>query len=114
VIEGPDGDPLGSTNRALIEELLTFDAVIVAGHAKSQCLAWTIDDLLSGPPSADTARAANAPARRRHLSGVLPGAIDYTSEADAAFGRSAAAGIHVVRSTEPIGEWASGRASPSE
>src|SRR5262249_42116320 len=46
VTEGPDGEPLEGKNRALIEKLLTFDAVVVAGQAKSHCLAWTIDDLL--------------------------------------------------------------------
>jgi nicotinamidase-related amidase len=105
VTEGPDGDPLGVKNRALIEELLTFDAVIVAGQAKSHCLAWTIDDLLQDRQ----VRAQLAP--RTYLLEdctspvVVPGAIDYTSEADAAFERYAAAGMHVVRSTEPIDEW---------
>jgi hypothetical protein len=31
--------------------------------------------------------------------------MDYTDEADAAFERFAAAGMHVVRSTAPIGSW---------
>src|SRR3954449_1992778 len=46
VTKGPDGDRLGLKNTELIEKLLTFDAVVVAGQAKSHCLAWTIDDLL--------------------------------------------------------------------
>src|SRR6266480_4779082 len=46
VTEGPDGDRLGSKNTQLIETLLGFDAVVVAGQAKSHCMAWTIDDLL--------------------------------------------------------------------
>ena len=105
VTEGPDDDRLGSKNRALIEELFTFDAVIVAGQAKSHCLAWTIDDLLQDR------QVRTQLARRTYLledctsAVVVPGAIDYTSEADAAFERYAAAGMHVVRSTEPIGEW---------
>jgi nicotinamidase-related amidase len=52
VTEGPDGDRLGGKNTELIEKLLTFDAVVVAGQAKSHCLAWTIDDLLAGPDDA--------------------------------------------------------------
>ena len=36
---------------------------------------------------------------------VVPGVVDYTDEADAAFERFAAAGMHVVRSTDPIAEW---------
>ena len=36
---------------------------------------------------------------------VVPGVVDYTDEADAAFERYAAAGMHVVRSTDPIAGW---------
>ena len=35
----------------------------------------------------------------------MPGEVDYTEEADAAFERFAAAGMHVVRSTDPIENW---------
>jgi hypothetical protein len=35
----------------------------------------------------------------------VPGAVDYTDEADAAFARFADAGAHVVRSTDEIGQW---------
>jgi hypothetical protein len=35
----------------------------------------------------------------------VPDVVDYTDEADAAFERFAAAGMHVVRSTEPMAEW---------
>jgi nicotinamidase-related amidase len=106
VTEGPDGDTLGRINTELIEKLLTFDAVLVAGQAKSHCLAWTIDDLLE-----------NEEARERRLAErtylledctspvVVPGVVDYTDEADAAFERYVAAGMHVVRSTSPIASW---------
>jgi hypothetical protein len=36
---------------------------------------------------------------------VVPGVVDYTDAADAAFARFAEAGIHLVRSTEPMEEW---------
>ena len=36
---------------------------------------------------------------------VVPGEVDYTEEADAAFARFAEAGMHVVRSDTPIEEW---------
>jgi nicotinamidase-related amidase len=105
VTEGPDGDRLGQKNAALIERLLEFDAVVVAGQAKSHCMAWTIDDLLED----DEVRERLA--ERTYLLEdctspvVVPGVVDYTDEADAAFRRYAAAGMHVVRSTEPIGSW---------
>jgi nicotinamidase-related amidase len=106
VTEGPDGDRLGAMNTELIDRLLTFDAVVVAGQAKSHCLAWTIDDLLAD----DDARERRLAERTYLLEDctspvVVPGVVDYTDEADAAFERYADAGLHVVRSTEPIESW---------
>ena len=106
VTEGPDGDRLGGMNTELIDRLLTFDAVVVAGEAKSHCLAWTIDDLLAD----DDARERRLAERTYLLEDctspvVVPGVVDYTDEADAAFERYADAGLHVVRSTEPIERW---------
>jgi nicotinamidase-related amidase len=93
-------------NSALIDTLLTFDAVVVAGQAKSHCLAWTIDDLLEE----DDVRERGLAERTYLLEDctspvVVPGVVDYTDEADAAFQRYEAAGLHVVRSTEPIESW---------
>jgi nicotinamidase-related amidase len=106
VTEGPDGERLGGRNDALVETLLTFDAVVIAGQAKSHCVAWTIDDLLGGDD--DQVRRL---AERTYLLEdctspvVVPGVVDYTAEANAAFERYAAAGMHVVRSTDPIERW---------
>jgi nicotinamidase-related amidase len=102
VTEGPDGDHLAGKNTTLIDKLLTFDVVVIAGQAKSHCVAWTIDDLLT------TERRL---AERTYLLEdctspvVVPGVVDYTDEANAAFERFAAAGMHVVRSTDPIESW---------
>jgi nicotinamidase-related amidase len=101
VTEGPDGDPLGEMNTALVEKLLGFDAVVVAGQAKSHCMAWTIDDLLEVPDLAERTyllEDCTSPV-------VVPGVVDYTDEADAAFQRYADAGMHVVRSTDPVQGW---------
>jgi nicotinamidase-related amidase len=105
VTEGPDGDRLASRNTDLVDKLLGFDAVVVAGQAKSHCLAWTIDGLLGD----EDVREHLAP--RTYLLEdctspvVVPGAVDYTEEADAAFERYEAAGMHVVRSTDPVETW---------
>jgi nicotinamidase-related amidase len=106
VTHGPDGEELGHRNVELIEELLGYDAVLVAGQAKSHCVAWTIDDLLEG----DDTRVRRLAERVYLLEDctspvVVPGAVDYTDEANAAFERFAAAGMHVVRSTLPLAEW---------
>ncbi len=102
VTEGPRGEPLGERNAVLVRRLLEFDAVLVAGQAKSHCVAWSVEDLL---------RAAPEIADRLYLLEdcsspvVVPGAVDYTEDADEAFARFAAAGAHVVRSSEPIAGW---------
>jgi nicotinamidase-related amidase len=102
VKHGPDGEEIGRLNVPLIERLLTFDAVVFAGQAKSHCVAWTIDDLLGD---------ARVLAERVYLLEdctspvVVPGLVDYTDEANAAVERFAAAGMHVVRSTDPVDRW---------
>ena len=104
--EGPDGDHLGGQNTGLIEQLLGFDAVVVAGQAKSHCLAWTIDDLLSEDDVREHALAERTYLLEDCTSPVVvPGVVDYTDEADAAFERYAAAGMHVVSSTDSIEGW---------
>jgi len=102
VLRGSRGEPLGERNAKLVEHLLGFDAVLVAGQAKSHCVAWTVEDLLADAPEI---------APRLYLledctsSVVVPGIVDYTEDADAAFARFAEAGAHVVRSTDPIAAW---------
>ena len=106
VTDGPDGRPIAERNQALVEKLLGFDAVVIAGQAKSHCVAWTIADLLR-----DVQAGAPGLAEKVYLLEdctspvVVPGVIDYSDEADAAFRRFAEAGMHVVRSTEPIASW---------
>ena len=102
VTRGADGEEIGRRNMALVDDLLGFDAVAVAGQAKSHCVAWTVDDLLEAAP---------AIAERAYLLEdctspvVVPGVVDYTEEANAAFARFAAAGMHLVRSTDPVESW---------
>jgi nicotinamidase-related amidase len=105
VTEGPDGETIAGRNDALISELLQFDAVVVAGQAKSHCVAWTIDDLLEGDDARERALAPRTYLLEDCTSPVVVPGMDYTEQADAAFERFAAAGMHVVRSTEPIESW---------
>ena len=96
-----DKNPLAQKNTRLIQQLLDFDAVIIGGQAKSHCVAWTIDDLLTEIKQID----ANLTKKVYLLEDctspvVVPGVVDYTEQADAAFTRFAAAGMHIVKSTE--------------
>ena len=105
VTRGPDGELLGEKNAALLEDLFTFDAVVIAGQAKSHCVAWTIDDLLSSPFREQGLAEKVYLLEDCTSPVVVPGVVDYTDEADAAFKRFSEAGMHVVRSTEPIETW---------
>jgi nicotinamidase-related amidase len=106
VTEGPDGDRLGEQNVELIEKLLGFDAVVIAGQAKSHCVAWTIDDMLNSPALVEQELAHKVYLLEDCMSPVVvPGVADYTDEADVAFARFASAGMHIVRSTDPIETW---------
>jgi nicotinamidase-related amidase len=106
VLDGANGRPVAQKNARFIKKLLDFDAIIIAGQAKSHCVAWTIDDLLTEILAQDAGLA-----RKVYLledctsSVVVPGIIDFTPQADAAFERFANAGMHVVRSTDPIARW---------
>ncbi len=106
VLAGPDGEQIAQKNVQFIAKLLEFDAVIVAGQAKSHCVAWTIDDLLADIFWRDEKLAQKVYLLEDCTSPVVvPGVMDYTDVANAAFQRFAAAGMHVVRSTEPIESW---------
>jgi nicotinamidase-related amidase len=90
----------GRRNDDLVEVLRSFDRILLAGQAKSHCVAWTVEDLL-----------ADLPAERLYLLEdcmspvVVPGAVDFTAEADAAVARFAERGVRVIRSTHPVEAW---------
>ena len=106
VTDGPDGEPIARPNAVLIDELLAFDAVVIAGQAKSHCVAWTIADLLDSALLREDGLTEKVYLLEDCTSPVgVPGEVDYTDEADAAFARFAEAGMHVVRSDTPIEEW---------
>lgn len=106
VLVDPDGEPIAARNDALLELLLGFDRVIVAGQAKSHCVAWTVEDLAAGIRRRDPTLAGRFYLLEDCTSPVVvPGAADYTADADRAFERFAEAGMHRVRSNEPVDEW---------
>jgi nicotinamidase-related amidase len=106
VLEDDEENSIGEKNAALVEKLLRFDAVIIAGQAKSHCVAWTVDDLLQDIQSADQTLAEKVYLLEDCTSPVVvPGIIDYTENAGAAFRRFADAGMHIVRSTDPMSSW---------
>ena len=101
VLTGPMGETLGTRNRKFIEQLQVFDRLIIAGQAKSHCVAWTVSDLLDDINATDPALAKKVYLLEDCTSPVVvPGVVDHTDAADAAFERFAKAGMHVVKSID--------------
>ncbi len=106
VLQDHEGNSIAYRNTSFIQKLLRFDAVIIAGQAKSHCVAWTIDDLLKEITTSDRRLAEKVYLLEDCMSPVvIPDVIDYTDEANAAFRRFAEAGMHIVKSTQPIETW---------
>ena len=107
VMDGADGRPIAQKNTRFLQRLLEFDAVIIAGQAKSHCVAWTIQDLLSEILAHDPKLAKKVYLLEDCTSPVVvPNVVDFTDQADAAFQRFANAGMHLIKSTDPMETWA--------
>jgi nicotinamidase-related amidase len=106
-----DGQPLDQRNTSFLETLLEADAVLIAGQAASHCVKSSIDDLLDEILAQDPKLASKVYVLRDCMSSVtVPDGkggflADFTPEAEAALDRFANAGMHVVRSTDPIASW---------
>lgn len=106
VTDGADGRPIAQRNTRFMEMLLNHDVVVIAGQAKSHCVAWSIRDFLGELLAKDPELV-----KRVYLlddcssAVVVPGVIDFTDQANEAYADFAAAGMHVVSSTTPIRDW---------
>lgn len=106
VLQDAKGKQIAQKNSTFIKKLMEFDAVIIAGQAKSHCVAWTIADLLKEICCVDEKLAEKVYLLEDCTSPVvIPGVIDYTEDADAAFKKFAETGMHVVRSTDLTASW---------
>lgn len=100
------GGSLGFVNDALVDHLAGFDAVLVAGQAKSHCVAWSARDLLE----LFEQRGAGLAERLYLLEDctsavVVPGVVDFTEQAEETFNDLGSRGMRIVRSTDPVEEW---------
>lgn len=97
---------IAQKNSVFLQKLLSFDAIIIAGQAKSHCVAWTVEDLLSEIQATDPKLAQKVYLLEDCTSPVVvPNVVDFTDPADAAYQRFANAGMRVVKSTEPMETW---------
>lgn len=101
VMDSVDGEPIANKNHVLIDKLLSFDTVIIAGQAKSHCVAWTVDNLLTEIKKIDLELAKKIYLLEDCMSPVvIPGIVNFTSQADAAFKKFADAGMNIIKSTD--------------
>jgi nicotinamidase-related amidase len=101
VLTGPMGEMLGTHDPRFIEKLQQFDRLIIAGQAKSHCVAWTVSDLLEDIDAVNPELAKKVYLLEDCSSPVVvPGVVDHTDSADAAYERFAGAGMHIVKSTD--------------
>ncbi|MBI5239946.1 MAG: nicotinamidase [Elusimicrobia bacterium] len=111
VLTRHDGAPLAQRNALFLKTLLASDAVAVAGQAASHCVKSSIDDLLGEILSQDPALARKVYILTDCMSSVtVPDGkggflADFTPQAEEAFARFSAAGMHLVQSTAPVESW---------
>ena len=106
VLVDQESKSIAQKNTSFLQKLLEFDYLIIAGQAKSHCVAWTIDDLLSEIQAIDSTLAQKVYLLEDCTSPVVvPNVVDFTESGDAAFDRFAKAGMHLVKSTDAIESW---------
>ena len=94
-----------SKGSQFLETLLKNDILIIAGQAKSHCVAWTIDDILAFILNNDPSLAKKIYLVEDLTSPVIVPGMDFTQQANDAFARFAAAGMNIVKSTTPMDQW---------
>ncbi|MGE5127118.1 MAG: isochorismatase [Betaproteobacteria bacterium] len=101
--EDAEGRPIAPANSALVEHLLSFDSVIVAGEAKSHCVAWTVEDLIAEAAARDPRLVRRIVLLDDCASPVVvPGVADFSDAAEAAYARFARAGARRALSSDPL------------
>ena len=103
VTDSADGKVIAKKNTALIDKLLKFDLVIIAGQAKSHCVAWTVDNLLAEIKNVNPNLTQKIYLLEDCMSPVvIPEVVDFTPQADKAFQKFADAGMNLVKSIDRI------------
>ncbi|MEI7558575.1 MAG: isochorismatase [bacterium] len=106
VVDTFNGTAIAQRNASFIQKLLDYDMLIITGQAKSHCVAWSIDDLLTDIMAKDPSLARKVYLLEDCTSPVvIPGIVDFTDEGNKAFEKFRNAGMHVVQSTVPMEQW---------
>ncbi len=102
-----NGNLLVDLNPRLLDIVREYDAVIITGQAKSHCVAWTVGDLMALLQE----RGEAALLRKIYLLEdttspvVVPGVVDFTDTANRIYATFEEAGMHRVRSDQPMETW---------
>lgn len=95
--------PMGDENY-FARNLMVYDKIIIAGQAKSHCVRWTIEDILT-----EMSRQYEAPqifVLEDCMSDiVIPGVADFTECSQEAYRSFAARGVNLVNSEQPMESW---------
>lgn len=106
VLFGPEGIPIASKDESFLRTVIEYDMVVIAGQAKSHCVAWSVADLVDEIRDCDHSLARKIYLLEDCTSPVVvPGVVDYSDQADEAYQRFAAAGMHIVHSNYPMERW---------
>jgi nicotinamidase-related amidase len=103
------GQAVGSFNAPFFKMLMEYDRVYVFGQAKSHCVLSTLNDIRGHIEASDPALAnkiyiledATSPVPPPPLD-PLPPDLDFPAIAERAFAELKQAGMHIVRTTDPI------------
>jgi nicotinamidase-related amidase len=103
------GQPIGGFNTSFFKMLMEYDRIYVFGQAKSHCVMSTLRDIQTRIHSTDPALADKIWILEDAMSPVppppispLPPALDFPKIADRAIEDFRAAGMHVVKTTDPL------------
>lgn len=106
-----DGKPLAQKNTRFLERLIAADVVVIGGQAASHCVKSSIEDLLEELLLKDEKLVQKVYVLEDCMSAVaVPDGkggfvADFTPQAEEAIQKFRDAGMHVVKSTDPIQSW---------
>jgi nicotinamidase-related amidase len=90
-------------NVDFIQMLLSYDKIIIGGEAKSHCLYASVKDLQNEIETRDPALVKKVYLLEDASSSVcVPGVVDFTDQADAAFEEFRKSGMNIITTQTPI------------
>lgn len=105
VLENARGEQIATRSLAFVQKVADYDITLIAGQAKSHCVASSVADLLEDIQKKDPSLAEKVFLLEDCTSPVVVPGMDCTEMADAAFQRFAEAGVRLIKSTDPVESW---------